>query len=391
MGLSPVANSFRRKESALVAEPFYPLHAYVCHSCFLVQVEEQISPSEIFTEYLYFSSYSDSYVKQAGEYTRQMIEKYKISANQLVIEIASNDGYLLRYFKERGVPVLGIEPAGNVAKVSLELGIPTMVEFFNTDLALKLVKNGIKADLLIGNHVLAQIPSLNDFVKGMKLLLKDEGVLTMEFPHLMNLMKLGQYDTIYHEHFSYFSIQTAVAIFRKQGLEIFHVEELPTHGGSVRIFVKHAENVTHLKTGSVEKLLEAERSAGLDQLEMYRFFNSKVEQSRLKIRAFFEKAKQDGKKMVGYGAPAKGNTLLNYCGIGKDMIDYTVDRNPVKQNCLLPGSHIPVVSPDKIFETKPDYLIIFPWNLREEIMETMSRVRSWGCQFVVLIPEPQVF
>lgn len=391
LGMSPLANSYLKPQDLQRMEPFYPLHAYVCDICYLVQLPVFQSPKKIFSDYAYFSSYSDTWLKHAKAYTELMIERFGFDANSQVIEIASNDGYLLQYFKDKEIPVLGIEPAENVAKVAQEAGIPTIIKFFGTQTAIELAKAGKHADLLIGNNVLGHVPDLNDFVKGMKILLKPHGIITMEFPHLMRLIEENQFDTIYHEHFSYFSFITVKKIFAAHGLNIFDVEELPTHGGSLRIYACHTEDISRPIDQRVIDLVAREEVAGLNILEHYLSFGEKVKETKRNILDFMIKAKKEGKTIVGYGAPAKGNTLLNYCGIRTDFIDYTVDRNPYKQGHFLPGTHIPIYHPDKIKETRPDYVVILPWNLKDEIMEQMAYIREWGGQFVILIPEVKVY
>ncbi len=390
LGVSPLANSYLKAEQLHQMEPFYPLHAYVCDNCYLVQLSEVQSPDHIFSEYAYFSSYSETWLKHAKAYTDLMVERFKFNSSSQVVEIASNDGYLLQYFKEKGIPVLGVEPAENVAKVAQEAGIPSIVKFFGTRTAEELAEEGNKADLLLGNNVLAHVPALNDFVKGMKILLKSGGVITMEFPHLMKLMEENQFDTIYHEHFSYFSFIAAEKIFAKHGLTLFDVEEIPTHGGSLRIYACHSEDSSKPIADRVKELINREIEAGFTNLDCYLSFGKKVKKTKRDILNFIIKAKKEGKSISGYGAAAKGNTLLNYCGIRTDFIDYVVDKSPHKQDCYLPGTHIPICGPDKIKKTKPDYLLIIPWNLKEEIMEQMSFIREWGGQFVVFVPEIKV-
>jgi len=372
-------------------EPFYPLHVYVCESCLLAQLEEYVSPEAIFTEYAYFSSYADSWLQHAKKYTDLMVERFGLNEKSFVIELASNDGYLLQYFVEKGIPVLGVEPAKNVAKVALEKGIPTTVDFFGEKLAADLVSKGKQADLVLGNNVLAQVPGLNDFVRGMKVLLKPQGIITMEFPHLVRLMEENQFDTIYHEHFSYFSFIAVEKIFAAHGLTIFDVEELPTHGGSLRIYARHSDDGTKPVSGGVGMMKRTEEAKGLMRMETYSAFSEQVKETKRKLLEFLIKAKREGKKVCGYGAPGKGNTLLNYCGIRTDFLDYTVDRNPYKHGKYTPGTHIPISSPDKIRETRPDYLFILPWNFKDEIMSQMAYIREWGGQFVVPIPEVRVY
>ena len=390
LGMSPLANSYLRNEKAKQDERFFPLRAYVCGECFLVQLEEWEAPENIFGDYAYFSSYSDSWLQHAKSYVTRVIERFALGANSKVVEIASNDGYLLQYFVEADVPVLGIEPAQNVAAVARAKGIPTRVEFFGERAARTLRREGLRADLLIGNNVLAHVPNLNDFVKGMSLLLADAGVITMEFPHLMRLFDECQIDTIYHEHFSYFSFIAVEKIFAAHGLTLFDVEELPTHGGSLRIYAQHANKGWHPISHRVLDLRRREIDAGYANLDHYDAFEERAMETRQKLLSFLEDAKRQGKRVVGYGAPAKGNTLLNYCGITSDLIEYTVDRNPHKQGALLPGSHIPILEPERINVTKPDYILILPWNLKREIVSQLSFARSWGAQFVVPIPEPRI-
>lgn len=390
LGMSPLANSYLKPEDLQQMEPFYPLHVYVCENCYLVQLLEFQSPEKIFRDYAYFSSYSETWLNHARAYVQLMIDRFGFTTKSHVIEIASNDGYLLRYFKEKGIPVLGVEPAHNVAQVATAAGIPTMVKFFSVETAKELVNEGKQADLLVGNNVLAHVPALNDFVEGMKNALKPRGVITMEFPHLMWLMEANQFDTIYHEHFSYFSLITVEKVFNSHGLTLFDVEELPTHGGSLRIYACHTEDTSKQIDKKMSELRDREKSAGFNNLGNYLSFADRVKETKRNILDFLIRVKREKKTIVGYGAPAKGNTLLNYCGVSTDFIDYTVDRNPHKQGHYLPGSHIPIYSPDKIKETKPDYLLILPWNLKEEIMEQMSHIRDWGCKFLLLIPNVEV-
>ena len=390
LGMSPLSNAYLDTEKLGDMEPFYPLHARVCGECFLVQLDEFETPAAIFSDYAYFSSYSDSWLAHAKQYTDAVIRRFKLGASHRVVEVASNDGYLLRYFKERGVAVLGVEPAANVAQVAKQAGIPTVVRFFGIETARALVTEGHSADLLVGNNVLAHVPDVNDFVAGMKILLKPGGVITMEFPHLMRLMAENQFDTIYHEHFSYFSLLTAQQLFARNGLVLFDVEELSTHGGSLRIYGRHLEDGSKPIDAKVPSLIARERTAGLAQIETYASFAEKVRETKRKLLEFLIVAKREGKTVVGYGAPAKGNTLLNYCGVRGDFLEYTVDRSPHKQDKFLPGTRIPVYSPDRIRETRPDYVLILPWNLKDEIVEQMAHIREWGGKFVVPIPEVQV-
>jgi SAM-dependent methyltransferase len=390
LGMSPLANSYLPPDRANAMEPFYPLRTLVCANCFLVQLEEFESPEHIFSDYAYFSSYSTSWLEHARRYTEQMVERFGLGADSQVVEIASNDGYLLQYFKERGVPVLGIEPAANVAKVAVEKGIPTLVEFFGVETA-RAVSADAQADLLLGNNVLAHVPDLNDFVGGMNVLLKPGGVITMEFPHLMRLIDNNQWDTIYHEHFSYFSFTTVSKVFEAHGLRLFDVEELPTHGGSLRIYGCHEDDASKEQTDSARELLERERAAGYELLETYVTYDDRVRADKRQILELLIGLKSEGKRLAGYGAAAKGNTLLNFCGVRQDFLDYTCDLNPHKQDHLLPGTHITIRSPDVLREDKPDVVLILPWNLREEIMEQLSFIRDWGGMFAARAPELQLF
>jgi SAM-dependent methyltransferase len=390
LGMSPLSNSFLKPEQLIKMERFYPLHAYVCSSCYLVQLQEFESPEHIFSDYAYFSSYSQTWLEHAKAYTEYMTTRFGLGSKSQVIEIASNDGYLLQYFKQRDIPVLGIEPAANVAKVAQQAGITTRTEFFGRSSALALRDEGIQADLLLGNNVLAHVPDLNDFVQGLKLALRDGGVITMEFPHLLRLIMDNQFDTIYHEHFSYFSFLTVEKVFARHELRLFDVEQLPTHGGSLRIFAAHAADATKPTGVRVEQLKEEEQEFGLTKLQTYCDFAEKVKQTKHLLLNFLIEAKQAGKTIVGYGAPAKGNTLLNYCGVRTDFLDYTVDLSPHKHGRFLPGTHIPIFHPDKVRQTKPDYLLILPWNLKDEVMAQMAHIRVWGAQFVLPIPEVRV-
>jgi len=388
LGLSPLANSYLAKDDAGRHEQFFPLRAYVCGDCFLVQLEEFETPENIFGDYPYFSSYSESWLQHAKTYAARMVDRFEINSKSKVVEIASNDGYLLQYFVEREIPVLGIEPAQNVAAVARAKGIPTRVEFFGKRTARSLRREGLRADLLIGNNVLAHVPKLNDFVNGLTILLNDRGVVTMEFPHLMRLFEECQIDTIYHEHFSYFSFIAVEKIFAAHGLTIFDVEELSTHGGSLRIYAQHSNSGPYPIARRIDDLREREIVGGFADLKRYDAFEERARRTRRKLIDFLEEAKRAGKRVVGYGAPAKGNTLLNYCGITPDLLQYTVDRNPNKQGCLLPGTHIPIYEPERISVTKPDYILILPWNLKHEIVNQLSFAHDWGARFVVPIPEP---
>ena len=391
LGMSPLCESYVSAEAANRMEPFYPLHAYVCDRCFLVQLDQYVSPEHIFTEYAYFSSYSESWLQHAQRYTDMIVSRLGLDECSRVMEIASNDGYLLQYFVRRAIPAIGIEPAANVAEAAVKRGVPTIVRFFGRELARELRDERGPVDLIIGNNVLAQVPDLNDFVAAMKIVLGPRGVITMEFPHLMRLIEENQFDTIYHEHFSYFSFVAVETIFAKHGLTLFDVEELDTHGGSLRIYARHAEDESNPVGERAHTLREAEKRAGFLGLDAYSSFGEKVKETKRKLLDFLIRAKRDGKRIVGYGAPGKGNTLLNYCGVRTDFIDYTVDRNPYKQGKFLPGSRIPIFAPDRIGETKPDYVLILPWNFKDEIMGQMAGIREWGGRFVVPIPEARVY
>ena len=391
LGMSPLANSFLKNENEFNDEKFFPLIVFVCNKCLLVQLQEFESPEKIFGDYAYFSSFSDTWLKHSEEYSELMIERYGLTQDSLVIEIASNDGYLLQFFKKKGIPILGIDPAANIARSAEKKGIPTLVKFFGVETALELFNKNQQADLITANNVLAHVPNLNDFVKGLKILLKPKGVITIEFPHLLELIQQNQFDTIYHEHFSYFSFLTVQRIFTQHNLTIFDVEKLDTHGGSLRIFVKHPENNELVINNRVEKLLEEEQKFGLDKLSSYSNFSEKVKLIKKNLLEFLSIAKKQNKKIVGYGAAAKGNTLLNYCNIGQDYVDFVVDRSSHKQDTFLPGTHIPVLNPEEIKKTKPDYILILPWNLREEIMGQLNFIREWGGKFVISIPEVKIY
>jgi len=372
-------------------EPFYPLRTYVCDNCFLVQLEEYVAPKEIFSEYAYFSSYSETWLEHAKNYVAMITDKLELDERSQIVEVGSNDGYLLQYFVQRGIPVLGVEPAANVAEVAIRKGIPTIVEFFGLKTAKDLATKKKHADLLIGNNVLAQVPNLNEFVESMKILLKPSGVINMEFPHLMKLIDGNQFDTIYHEHFSYFSFITVEKVFAAHGLTIFDVEELPTHGGSLRIYARHTEDISKPVTLHVAELRAKEKAEGFINLKKYFSFAEKVKETKRNLLNFLINLKRRKKSIVGYGAPGKGNTLLNYCGIRSDFLDYTVDRNPYKQGKFLPGTHIPIFHPNKIEETKPDYVLILPWNIKEEIMNQLSYISNWDGRFIVPIPKVSLY
>jgi SAM-dependent methyltransferase len=391
LGMSPLCNNILKPDQLNAMEPFFPLRVYVCEQCFLVQLQEYVNPGEIFSDYSYFSSFSDSWLQHAKRYVDMIQGRRGLNEQSQVVEIASNDGYLLQYFVEKGVPVLGIEPAANVAEAAVAKGIPSVVRFFGRELAQELRDQGKQADLIIGNNVLAHVPDVNDLVGGMKILLKPGGAITMEFPHLMRLMAENQFDTIYHEHFSYFSFVTVEKIFAAHGLTLFDVEELPTHGGSLRIYGRHTENDAEPVSERVTELRAREIAQGFTDIEHYLSFGEQVKATKRALLDFLIRAKGEGKSIAGYGAPGKGNTLLNYCGIREDFMDYTVDRSPHKQGHFLPGTHIPILHPDHIRETQPDYLLILPWNLREEIMGQMAHIREWGGKFVVPIPTVAVY
>jgi SAM-dependent methyltransferase len=390
LGTSPLCESYVPEERLNEMEPFYRLQAYVCGECFLVQLQEFVSPAEIFGEYAYFSSYAESWVEHMRLYADAISDRLRLGADSFVVEVASNDGYLLQHFVRKGIPALGIEPAANVAKVALERGVPTLVKFFGEQTARELVAEGRRADLLCGANVLAQVPDLNDFVEGLAILLAPRGVCTVEFPHLVRLMAENQFDTIYHEHFSYFSFLSAERVFAAHRLVLFDVEELPTHGGSLRVYARHADDGTKPVTERARALRQREVEAGLLRLEAYDGFAEQVRETKRKLLEFLIGAKRAGKKVVGYGAPGKGNTLLNYCGIRTDFLDFTVDRNPYKQGKFLPGTRVPIHAPERIAEARPDYVLILPWNFKDEIVKQMAHVREWGGRFVVPIPEVRV-
>jgi C-methyltransferase C-terminal domain/Putative zinc binding domain/Methyltransferase domain len=391
LGMSPLCETYPSAADLQSGEIYYPLHVYVCEDCFLVQLGQYESPENIFGDYPYFSSYSDSWLKHSEAYCEKMIQRLGLDGDGFVVEVASNDGYLLQYFVHRNIPVLGIEPAANVAKVAIEKGIPTLVQFFGTQLASELAADGRCADLVLGNNVLAQVPQLNDFVGGLKILLKPAGVLTLEFPHLLRLIERNEFDTIYHEHFSYFSLLTAVRIMEVHGLKVFDVEELSTHGGSLRVYGCRVEDQTHGIEPSVRKVIAEEEKARLASPRGYESFASQVKETKWALVEFLVNAAREGKSVAGYGAPGKSATLLNYCGIGRDSIEYTVDRSPHKQGRFLPGSHIPIGHPDWIRDMKPDYVVILPWNLKDEITEQLQFIREWGGRFVVPIPKLAIY
>lgn len=390
LGMAPLCESYLSVSQLNQMEPFYPLDVYVCDSCFLVQLQEYVPRSSIFHEYAYFSSYSDSWVEHAKNYAEMIVERVGLGSHSFIVEVGSNDGYLLQHFLAKGIPALGVEPAANVAKFSERKGILTRVQFFSEEAALDLVAEGKRADLIIGNNVLAQVPDLNDFVRGVKVLLNPEGVVTMEFPHLLRLIEGNQFDTIYFEHYSYFSLYTVERVFAAHGLRIFDVDELPTHGGSLRIYAQHLENPEKWSSSRVAELRAREIEAGYTNADFFHAFGERIKESKWTLLEFLICLKRKGKTIAGYGAPGKGNTLLNYCGIRTDLLDYTVDRNPYKQGKFTPGTHIPIYPVERIRETKPDFLLILPWNLKDEIIEQMAYIREWGGQFLVPIPEVHV-
>ncbi|MGY5151481.1 MAG: methyltransferase domain-containing protein [Candidatus Nitrosopumilus sp. bin_6a] len=390
LGFTPLSNSFLKKQDLENKEKIYPLHAFICKNCLLVQLEEFEKPENIFSDYAYFSSYSKTWLEHARKYSELMISNLKLNESSKVIEVASNDGYLLQFFKDKKISVLGIEPAQNVAKVAQEKGIPTISRFFGIKFAKELAEKGIFADLLLGNNVLAHVPDINDFVEGMKIILKKRGVITLEFPHILQLIKNNQFDTVYHEHFSYFSFYTVQKIFSHHKLRIFDVEELPTHGGSLRIYVKHEDDELKQISENVEKLNLKEKDFGCTDFEKYIKFQKNIDKIKEDVNNFFIMAMNQKKKVVGYGAPAKGNTLLNYCEINNEMMEYTVDISEYKQGLFLPGTHIPIYNPSKIKDSKPDYIFILPWNLKKEIMKQLEFIREWGGKFIIPIPEVKI-
>lgn len=390
LGTSPLCESYVAPADYDGPEPFWSLRAYVCERCFLVQVPALVSGEAIYSDYAYFSSFSDSWLAHTRAYVDMAIQRFGLGPESRVVEIASNDGYLLQYTKAAGIPSLGIEPAANVAQTAIEKGIDTVVRFFGVDTAQDLVNDGVRADLLIANNVIAHVPDLNDFIGGMKVLLAERGTITVEIPHLVKTMEGNQFDQIYQEHYCYFSFGSLCRAFAAHDLEVFDVDEISTHGGSIRVYARHASDDSKPVTDAVGALLERERAAGYEDLARYRAFGEQVAETKRRILTFMIQAKRDGKRIAGYGAPGKGNTLLNYCGIREDFLDYTVDRNPVKQGKFLPGTRIPVFAPERIEETKPDYVVLLPWNLKDELTKQLEYIKEWGGQCVVLIPEPQV-
>ena len=391
LGSTPLANAYLTEAQLAQPEPSYPLRAFVCSHCWLVQADSFVPPEDIFSHYAYFSSYSDSWVEHARQFTEMARERFGLNGNSQVIEVASNDGYLLKHFVAAGVPVLGIEPAVNVAEAARQIGVPTEARFFGRETAADLVARGLSADMVIGNNVLAHVPDINDFVGGLAAVLKPDGIVSVEFPHLLRLIEGVQFDTVYHEHFYYLSLLAVEAVFAAHGLKVFDVEELPTHGGSLRIMACRAASGAHATGPGLAKVRGDERTAGFDRVETYAAFQDRVAPIREGLLAFLDEAAVKGQSVVAYGAAAKGNTLLNFCAIGTDRIDYVVDRSPAKQGHFLPGSHLPVLAPERIAETRPDYVLILPWNIRDEVMAAMSHIRQWGGRFVVAVPELTVF
>ena len=391
LGMSPMANSYLKSYQLNQMEPYYPLRAYVCDQCFLVQLDQFESPDQIFSDYAYFSSYSEMFLRHAKAYVDMVVDRFELGTQSYVVEIASNDGYLLKNFVARGIPVMGIEPAKNVAEVAAKNGVPTLVKFFGTKTARELAGQGRRPDLIVGNNVLAHVPDLNDFVQGLKILLGPQGLITMEFPHLMRLMAHNQFDTIYHEHFSYFSLSTVEKVFERHGLAVFDVEEISTHGGSLRIFACHREDQSKERSARLAELKRREEGQGFLKIETYLSFSEGVAETKRALLSFLIDAKRGRKSVVAYGAAAKASTLFNYCGIRTDFVEYIVDRSPHKQDHFIPGVHIPIFAPERIRQTRPDYVLIMPWNLRDEIISQMSFIREWGGQFVVPIPNVQVY
>jgi hypothetical protein len=386
LGMSPLCESFLAAGELDRMEPFYPLNVRICDECLLVQLPEYVAPEAIFTEYAYFSSYSDSFVQHAADYVTRVVDRLGLDGESFVVELASNDGYLLQHFVERDIPVLGIEPARNVAAAAVERGVPTRVAFFGRETAAELVREGRTANLIVANNVLSQAPHLNDFVAGMKTLLSPEGTATVEFPHLMQLIEANLFDTIYHEHFTYFSLHTAEVVFAAHGLTVVDLDEISTHGGSLRLYLQHSER-EHAPSAEVGAFRRREERAGLGSFETYRAFGGRIEESKRALLDFLISARRDGKSVAGYGAPGKANTVLNYCGIRADLLDYTVDRNPYKHGRFTPGTHIPIYPPERLAETRPDFVWILPWNLQDEIAEQLAYAREWGARFFVAVPE----
>jgi SAM-dependent methyltransferase len=390
LGMSPLCESYVPADRVAAMEPFYPLHAKVCESCLLVQLEAFVTADAIFSEYAYFSSYSDSWVAHAAKYVEMAVQRFGLDANSLVVELASNDGYLLQHIVRRGIPALGIEPAANVAAVARDQGVETIVEFFGRELAGRLAADGRTADLVVANNVMAHVPDLNDFVGGISIVLAPEGVATIEVPHLLRLVESNQFDTIYHEHFSYFSLLTARKVLAAHGLELFDVDELKSHGGSLRLYAQRADTGRMSVSPRVDELAQRERDLGFDTLAGHLSFSAQVHETKWRLVEFLIARRREGQRIAGYGAPGKGNTLLNFCGIRTDLLDYTVDRNPYKQGMFLPGTHVPIKHPEVLEQDRPDYILILPWNLKDEIVEQLAYAREWGAQFIIPIPEVQV-
>ena len=390
LGMSPLCESFVRQDQLSDPETFYPLRAYVCETCYLVQLQEFVTPEAIFSDYAYFASYSDSWLAHAKSFAERIVRRMGLGPSSFVMEIASNDGYLLQYFVEFGIPCLGIEPAANVAEAAESRGVDTLVEFFDSKLAERLASEHRRPDLLIGNNVLAQVPALNDFVAGLKTVLGPSGTITMEFPHLLRLIEGNQFDTIYHEHYSYFSLASTQRILEIQNLTIFDVEELPTHGGSLRIYARHSDEEGRPVSDAVRRLIEHEKAAGLEGSAVYEDFRSRVEATKRELLSVLIDRRHANESVVGYGAPGKGNTLLNYCGIRSDLLEYTVDRNPHKQGMYLPGTHIPIFSPEHLAKTRPDYILLLPWNLKKELTRQLAYTQSWGAKLLVPLPRLEI-
>jgi SAM-dependent methyltransferase len=391
LGLQPASNAFLESPAAFPHEKRYPLRAKVCETCKLVQVDYDVAPQELFGNYVYFSSYSDDWLAHAKAYCEMARKRFALGPSSLVVELASNDGYLLKNFLRMGIPVLGIDPSDTVAAAAAKIGVPTLVEFFGEKIAKELARQGRQADLIIGNNVLAHVPQLNDFVAGMALLLRENGNITIEFPHLLELVRHVEFDTIYHEHFSYFSVYAIEQVFARHGLRLYDVERLPTHGGSLRIFAAHAARLDLKDSASLSEVRAQESAAGLEDLGTYAKFSKRVEECRDSLLAFLAAAKREGKRIAAYGAAAKGNTLLNFCGVTPQDIAFVADRNPHKQNKFLPGTHIPVVSPEELMQAKPDYVLILPWNLREEIQQQLAGIKAWGGRFVTPVPLARIY
>lgn len=390
LGMHPLCESFLREDQLNDMEPHYPLHVRVCGQCFLAQIGEYVEPAEIFDDYAYFSSYSDSWLKHASDYVDMMVERFSLRPDANVMEIASNDGYLLQYFQKQGIGVLGVDPAFNVAEAAIAKGIPTRIEFFNEQFARQLASEGYRANVIVGNNVLAHNPDINGFVSGLPIILAEDGVATFEFPHLMRLVDENQFDTIYHEHWSYLSLGTTQKVFASHGMTVFDVEELSSHGGSLRLFVKHVHDGSNPVTERVQALLDKEEEFGLFDLATYETFSDRVRSTKRKLLETLIRVTDEGASIAIYGAAGKGNTLLNYCGIGTDFIDYASDRTPYKHGRYTPGTHIPIYGPDKIVETKPDYVLILPWNLAKEIMAQLAFIGDWGGKFIIPIPEATI-